>query len=308
VRTNNEGNEDNETLDRIMDPDPEVEEIVKQGGGGYQAPITGFKLLKRESIELAKLKMPGEHFLIDVEINGYPPGILFNRMHSTVLMPGEKASPEEKPKSGSPRKRKSDDLGPSGTLKSPVPYKLAVEHARRSAYFDGKKGLDFVLPAENVWAMMIAAARKFRPETGAMRAMASAVYVTALDGGSNIPLLDEHGKQYTLDPGQVRIIQRPFQIVNASAVCALVVPTKSSQNKRIITSRFFLPKWRAKWRFHLDKSFFNEEDVFGDDGVFYSMFKLAAVEAGLGVWRPGSPRSPGPYGRFLISGFENFNG
>lgn len=292
-----------------------------------QTHISGIHFSQEERNQLKALRMPGDYLVYDIELVSGKYGILENRLDPLCLtFPNMSAvaakrrsltdlasneldlSAQQPAKRG--RKKNSSkeiesvklEVSDGGRKWTP---EQAVKVAYKTAYISEKDKKTLIWPIENIRGMLIDSARRFKQDTGILRAMGSAITIESMDGGFDIPILNpQTQKPYKYGEGNIKIIERAFQTTPENIVCILVVPATGAgkgAQKKILTARVYIPHWEMRFRMFCDMSIYSKDDV---DKFVFGLFKHAAIQTGMGSWRPSAPKSPGPYGSFFIKKYE----
>ena len=268
------------------------------------APVTGLKLSKKQ--ELGDYHLPGQTYLWrEATLLSVHPGALMAQLKtSTLPLPGDIVprgmAGVKAPKGRAKKKAGDDDTGE--TLADELPTdardRKVIAVGRGNAYLSPDDKDVLVCPFENLRSMFIDAGKCW-PGSGLARACGAAVMVEP----DFIPFLDPETDKPLKYNSQVRVVEHPVSSRRpASGVLALLYKAKSSTGKRIATVRPYLPAWKLKFRIGFDGSVFQNDEaieIFKDNILAY-----AGGYIGLMAWRPGAPKTPGPFGRYQLVKFE----
>jgi hypothetical protein len=266
------------------------------------APVTGLKLSKKQ--ELGDYHLPGQTYhWRDVEIMGIHPGLLMAQLKTSALpLPGDVAprgmAGVRTPK-GAKKKATVDGETLADELPTDARERKVLAAGRENAYLSPDTKDVLVCPFENLRSMFIDAGKCF-PGTGLSRACGAAVLVEP----DFIPFLDPETDKPLKFNGQARVVEHPVSSRRPAGgdVLVLLYKAKSSTGKRIATARPYLPAWKLKFRIGFDGSVFQNDEaieIFKDNVLAY-----AGGYIGLMAWRPGAPKTPGPFGRYQLVKFE----
>lgn len=130
------------------------------------------------------------------------------------------------------------------------------------------------LPVDNLLRMFLDSAKKMKLGRQAVGIMPTAEY--------GVPLIFDGHKSYK------RITTEPkFRFRKAVSV----------SSAKVMRTRPMIPTgWTAEIGIELDTDLIDIEQ-------FHDICEIAGLRIGLGDWRPGAPRVPGPFGRFSIESF-----
>ena len=269
------------------------------------APVTGLKLSKKQ--ELGDYHLPGQiYHWYDAELVGVHPGLLMAQLKTSALpLPGDVAprgmAGVRAPK-GSAKKRKAEDAE-GETLADELPTdsrdRKVIAAGRENAYLSPDQKDVLVCPFENLRSMFIDAGKCF-PGTGLSRACGAAVMVEP----DFIPFLDPETDKVLKLTGSARVVEHPVSSRRPTGgdVLVLLYKAKSSTGKRIATARTYLPAWKLRFRVGFDGSVFQNDEAIG---IFKkNVLEYAGGYVGLMAWRPGAPKTPGPFGRYQLVKFE----
>jgi len=287
--------------------------VEKNANAG--APVVGVKLAAGQKFDY---HLPGhDYHRFDVTLLGIHPGILMARLDGSQLpLPGDTAragggirAPRATPKSKKVETAK-------GVLESDIDEVLAeptdarnrkvIAAGYKAAYVSPDDPTLLVCPPENLTGMFVEAAKCW-PRTGLTRASGGMVVVSACNDSDVIPFLNPETDKPLRFDSKARVVEHPVSSRNPppAGVLVLLYKAKSSTGKRILTARTYLPAWKLKFRLAFDAATF---EAIGDRDPI-EMFRLnvlayAGGYIGLGSWRPGAPKGPGPFGRYQLVAFD----
>lgn len=265
--------------------------------------------------DLKQVRIPGQEYLTyEVELTGIAPGLLMNRLDPGVLsFPGFKStrppvgdvSKLNEPSEAKPARRKKGAKEDRTTVASNVAGEVesvlrvdpvaAFRAARSVAYLASDGTNELVCPADNLKAMLCAAAMAW-PKTGLGRTIGACFFVEEYEIKFRHP---DSGKALKFDD-TAKLVTNQYA-PQTTGVCYLVKSARGQGNKRILTSRVFLPRWQLAFRVRYDASMI---DVRAAEGVVRkAVWDYAGGYIGQMSWRPSAYKS-GPFGRFLVTRYK----
>lgn len=135
--------------------------------------------------------------------------------------------------------------------------------------------LGVYLPIDNLLRMFLDASKKLKLGRQAVGIMPTAEY--------GVPLIFDGHKNYK------RLTSEPKFRFRKSVTVGTA---------KVMRTRPMIPTgWRAEINVELDTDLIDKEQ-------FRDICEIAGLRIGLGDWRPGAPRVPGPFGRFQVINFE----
>lgn len=139
-------------------------------------------------------------------------------------------------------------------------------------YWSDDMGL--YMPSENIFAMLIKAAKRLK--------LGQQISAVSVDDAIGFPIQTKNSKNKDALKADENTWFR-------KAVCV--------QRARVIRTRPIFRSWSLDFTLELDTTMLQPEQV-------QQILDVAGKSVGLGDWRPGSPSSPGPYGKFTVEKFE----
>lgn len=138
--------------------------------------------------------------------------------------------------------------------------------------------LGVYLPTDNIQRMFLDACKKVKLGRQAVAIMPSAEY--------GVPLIFDGHKNWskiTTDP--------KYRFRKAVTVASA----------KVMRTRPLIPTgWTAEIGIDLDTDLMDVDQL-------SDITEIAGLRIGIGDWRPGAPRVPGTFGRFVVTGFEEVN-
>lgn len=160
--------------------------------------------------------------------------------------------------------------------KVPKPAEEAEQKCYRTEPAGKFKKGELYVPGEAVMACILSVTAPFKIPLGGKK-----VAVKKWIGGGSL-----------VDPPRVGLGQQDYEVYVTTAVV---------MGRRVLRARARLPKWGLAFRLIFDDSDPIYQDLaLGLKPVMRDILTMAGAQSGLLDNRPGSPKKPGPHGRFKV--------